>query len=105
MVHKIHMGKDLPLIVNGPPGINYTIGDTTFAQKDANGVVTGVGYPRAHPRLHGLSCTGANGIVSYMERPASLPLVRPATRMSTHPRSDSPAGPPGTNHVANRGFA
>ena len=103
MVHKIHMGKDLPLIVNGPPGSNYTIGDTTFAQKDANGVVTGVGYPRA---IRGCTVCHAQAPTAsyYMERPAASPCT--SCHEDVNPsKVDSPAGPPGTNHVANRGFA
>jgi len=103
MIHQIHMGKDLPLIVNGPPGANYTIGDTVFAQKDANGVVTGVAYPRA---IRGCTVCHANAPTAsyYEERPAASPCA--SCHDDVNPSNvDSPAGPPGTNHVANKGFS
>ncbi|MFI5395292.1 MAG: OmcA/MtrC family decaheme c-type cytochrome [Candidatus Binatia bacterium] len=102
MIHQLHRGKDLPLIVNGPPGSNYTIGNTVFAQKDASGVVTGVGFPRA---IEGCAVCHSQGptVQYYKERPATAACA--TCHDDVNPSLvDTPAGPPGTNHVASEGF-
>ena len=103
MIHKIHTGKDLPSIVNGPPGATYQIGDAVFARKDENGVISGVGYPRP---LNDCAVCHSGGATSayYTDRPAAAPCsschddVNPSLVTTA-------AGPPGTNHIQNRGFA
>lgn len=102
MIHQIHRGKDLPLIVNGPPGSTYAIGNTVFAQKDANGVVTGVKFPRA---IEGCAVCHSQGptVQYYSERPATAACA--TCHDDVNPSlADTPAGPPGTNHVASKGF-
>lgn len=103
MVHKIHAGKDLPSIVDGPPGATYQVGDAVYAHKDENGVVSGVGYPRP---LNDCAVCHTGGATSdyYTDRPAAAPCsschddVNPSLVTTA-------AGPPGTNHIQNRGFA
>ena len=52
MIHKIHAGKQLPSIVGGAPGTAYALYSSfardyaVFAQKEADGRTTGVGFPR-----------------------------------------------------------
>jgi len=109
MIHKIHAGQDLPSIVNGPPGSSWGIyssfakENVVFAQKDLNGNITGVAFPRTLE-----SCT-----ICHSNAPtANFYLMKAASNAcatchdDVNPSlTDSPAGPPGTNHVGNKGFA
>lgn len=103
MVHKIHAGKDLPSIVDGPPGATYQVGDAVFAHKDEDGVVTGVGFPR--PLNDCVNChTGGATSDYYTDRPAAAPCT--SCHDDVNPSLvTTAAGPPGTNHIQNRGFA
>lgn len=103
MIHKIHRGQDLPSIVNGAPGSTYAINNTVFAQKDATGVITGVGFPRA---IEGCTVCHAQGPTAqyYKDRAAIAPCT--SCHDDVNPSLvTTAAGPPGTNHVASRGFA
>lgn len=108
MIHKVHAGKNLPSIVNGPPGTTYAIystfskADTIFAEKDANGVITGVGFPRS---LASCTICHTNGPTAryYTDRPATAACA--ACHDDVNPSlDDTPAGPPGTNHFFNIGY-
>ena len=102
MIHMIHAGKQLPSVVDGPPGSQYAIysgfamEDVVFAKKQEDGRVTGVGFPR--PLQECLTChaTGPTNEF-YKTKPAAAPCatchddVNPSTQPSI-------AGPPGTNH-------
>lgn len=109
MVHKIHRGKELPSIVNGPPGTTYALyssfqqRDIVFARKEADGRITGVGFPRAIENCS--VCHGEGPTAEYhLTRPSAA--VCSACHDDVNP-SDQPsdAGPPGTNHLLQRGFA
>ncbi|MCX8071181.1 MAG: OmcA/MtrC family decaheme c-type cytochrome [Candidatus Binatia bacterium] len=108
MVHKIHRGKELPSVVSGPPGTKYAIyssfqrQDIVFAEKHADGTVTGVGFPRAIEYCAVCHSDGAT---------ASYHLTRPSTAACTSCHDDvnpstqpTAAGEPGTNHFQGRGF-
>lgn len=103
MIHKIHSGKHLPSIVDGPPGATYEVGGTVYAHQDEAGQVTGVGYPR--PLNDCTSChAGGETAHYYRDRPAAAPCV--ACHDDVNPSLvATAAGPPGTNHIQNRGFA
>jgi OmcA/MtrC family decaheme c-type cytochrome len=102
MIHKIHAGKDLPSVVDGPPGSKYAIfssfarQDVVFAEKLADGEVVGVGFPRALEEC--LTChTEGPTAEYYRTKPATASCatchddVNPSTQTTA-------AGPPGTNH-------
>ena len=106
MIHKIHAGKDLPSVVNGAPGASFQIcgtrGCSTFAQKDANGVVTGVGFPHALEEC--LTChTDGPTATYYKERPAAAACATCHDDVNPS-QSTTAAGPPGTNHFQSRGY-
>jgi OmcA/MtrC family decaheme c-type cytochrome len=103
MIHKIHDGKDLPSIVNGAPGANYAIGRTVFAEKQADGTITGVGFPK--PIESCLTCHSEGATATYYkERPAAAACA--SCHDDVNPSlQDTAAGPPGTNHFQNKGFA
>jgi len=96
MIHKIHAGKELPSVVEGPPGTTYEIDGSVFAEKLADGSVIGVGFPRALEECAPCHANAPTG--DYHRTKASAPAcatchddVNPST-MTTQ------AGPPGTNH-------
>ncbi len=101
MIHQIHAGKNLPLINSGTPGTQYAIcGDPTdcsvFAQKQADGSVTGVGFPRSIEEC--AVCHSDGATADFYSKKPSAPAcatchddVNPSTQTSR-------AGPPGTNH-------
>lgn len=108
MIHKIHAGKELPSVVNGAPGSfygiysNFSQSYTYFAQKDANGLITGVGFPRSLDEC--LTCHAEGPTATYYkDRPAAAACatchddVNPSQSMTA-------AGPPGTNHFQERGY-
>jgi len=105
MIHKIHRGQDLPSIVNGPPGVDTTfmIGNTVFAEKDATGKITGVAFPRSIEEC--AVCHSEGPTAQYFEqRPAAAACA--SCHDDVNPsQGDTPAGPSGTNHFQNQGFA
>jgi OmcA/MtrC family decaheme c-type cytochrome len=106
MIHKIHAGKELPSIVNGPPGSTYQIcgsrGCDVFAEKDDDGNITGVGFPRTLEDC--LKCHSEGPTASYyMDRPAAAACATCHDDVNPS-QSDTAAGPPGTNHFQERGF-
>jgi OmcA/MtrC family decaheme c-type cytochrome len=103
MIHKLHAGKDLPSIVNGPPGSQYKISNTVFAQKDQNGVITGIGFPRS---LESCTICHSGGLTTnyYTDRPAASACA--TCHDDVNPSLETTAaGPPGTNHFQQKGFA
>lgn len=106
MIHKIHAGKDLPSVVNGAPGAKYQIcgsrGCDVFAQKDANGAVAGVGFPRALEEC--LTCHAEGPTATYYkDRPAAAACA--TCHDDVNPSQvTTAAGPPGTNHFQDRGY-
>jgi len=104
MIHKIHRGQDLPSIVNGPPGVvtTFMIGNTVFAEKDAEGNITGVAFPRDIREC--AVCHSEGPTAQYFEqRPATAACA--SCHDDVNPsKNDTPAGPPGTNHFENIGF-
>jgi OmcA/MtrC family decaheme c-type cytochrome len=109
MIHKIHRGKDLPSVANGPPGATYAIfssfagRDVVFAQKDANGVVTGIGFPRTLQDCEVCHEEGATAEF-YHDRPSAAACA--ACHDDTNPGLVvTAAGPPGTKHFQSKGYA
>jgi len=107
MVHKIHMGVDLPSIVDGPPGSKYGIfgrsSETVFAEKDADGRITGVAFPR--PTNECTTChTGGVTSDYYKDRPAAAPCTSCHDDINPSLVATA-AGPPGTGHFQSKGFA
>jgi OmcA/MtrC family decaheme c-type cytochrome len=110
MIHKIHDGQDLPSIVNGPAGVVTTYGiyssfskaDVVFAEKDAEGKITGVAFPRDIREC--AVCHSEGPTAQYFkQRPAAA--VCASCHDDVNPsKDDTPAGPPGTNHFENAGF-
>lgn len=108
MIHKIHAGKDLPSVADGPPGSQYAIFSSfahqyeVFASKDENGVVTGIGFPR--PLNECANCHTGGATSHYAkDRPAAAPCT--SCHDDVNPSQvTTAAGPPGTNHIQNRGF-
>ena len=103
MIHKIHAGKHLPSVAAGPPGATYQVGDAVFAHKDADGAVTGVGFPRP---LNDCATCHSDGATAhdYADRPSAAACA--ACHDDVNPSLETTAaGPPGTNHIQNRGFA
>ena len=109
MVHKIHRGKELPSIVNGPPGTTYAIyssflrRDIVFARKGEDGQITGVGFPRA---IQQCSVCHSQGATADYHRTRPSATACAACHDDVNPSNQTTAaGPPGTNHLLQRGFA
>jgi len=106
MIHKIHAGRELPSIVSGSPGSTYQVcgsrGCDVFAQKDANGRITGVGFPRSIEEC--VVCHADGPTASHFkDRPASAACA--ACHDDVNPsESTTGAGPPGTKHFEERGY-
>src|SRR5579862_2883638 len=101
MIHQIHAGQQLPLINNGPPGTQYAIcGDPTdcsvFAQKQADGSVTGVGFPRDIQEC--LTCHSDGPTAAYYSSKPSAPACATCHDDVNPSQQTTAAGPPGTNH-------
>jgi OmcA/MtrC family decaheme c-type cytochrome len=109
MIHKIHLGVDLPSVSEGAPGSTYAIfssfqrQDIVFAEKLEDGTVHGVAYPR--PVLDCTSChAGGPTSDSYLDKPSAAACA--ACHDDVNPSLvETDAGPPGTGHFQNRGFA
>lgn len=109
MIHKIHRGKFLPLVGNGEPGASYAIfssflkQDVVFAQKDENGVVTGVGFPRNIEDCEACHDQGPTAVF-HKERPSAVACA--SCHDDVNPSlTTTAAGPPGTNHFQDKGYA
>ncbi len=108
MLHKLHAGKTLPSIVDGPPGAFYGVyssflrSEVIFAQKDVAGKITGVQFPR-DLRECVVCHSGAPNSDGYKNSP-STPACTSCHDDVNPSLVTSPAGPPGTNHIDNRGF-
>lgn len=97
MIHMIHAGKELPSIVDGPPGSNYTVGGDVFAEKQADETIIGVGFPR--PIEECVSCHSEGPTVEFYRTKSSTAACATChddVNPSTHATK---AGPPGTNHT------
>lgn len=108
MIHKIHAGKELPSVADGPPGSRYAIFSSfaqayvVFAEKDADGMVTGVGFPRPLESCTTCHADGPTAAFAW-EKPATAACAtcHDDVNPSLQPTE---AGPPGTNHPPG-GFA
>jgi OmcA/MtrC family decaheme c-type cytochrome len=96
MIHMIHAGKDLPSVVNGPPGSKYAIGSDVFAEKQADGSITGVGFPRALEEC--VSCHGDGTTAEFYRTKPSAPACATCHDDVNPSQQTTSAGPPGTNH-------
>lgn len=109
MIHKIHAGVALPSVAHGPPGSFYGLfssfqrRDIIFAMKDADGVVTGVHFPR--PLSDCTSCHVDAPTADYHTSKASTPACATCHDDVNPSLEETAAGPPGTNHFQERGFA
>jgi OmcA/MtrC family decaheme c-type cytochrome len=109
MIHKLHRGKDLPSVVNGPPGSfygifsNFSQSYAIFAQKDDNGMVTGIGFPHAIQECLTCHAEGPTSVY-YHDRPSAAACATCHDDVNPS-QSDTAAGPPGTNHFQSRGYA
>ena len=102
MIHMIHAGKDLPSIVDGPPGARYAIfasfnqEDVVFAEKQADGTITGVAFPR--PLQECRTCHAAAPTADfYRTKPATAACATCHDDVNPSLQATA-AGPPGTNH-------
>ncbi|HEY8518049.1 MAG TPA: OmcA/MtrC family decaheme c-type cytochrome [Candidatus Binatia bacterium] len=102
MIHKIHAGTSLPSVVDGPPGTTYAIfssfadEDVVFAEKQADGTVTGVTFPR--PLESCLTCH-AEGLTAEFWRTKPSTAACATCHDDVNPSlQPTQAGPPGTNH-------
>src|SRR5579862_8741604 len=96
MIHQIHAGKDLPLVANGPPGSKYEVGGTVFAEKQADGSVTGVGFPRVLEEC--ATCHSDGATVDFFREKPSSPACATCHDDVNPSLQTTAAGPPGTNH-------
>lgn len=102
MIHKIHAGKELPSIVNGPPGSKYAIfssfadEDVVFAEKQADGTITGVGFPR--PIEQCATCHSDGPTAEFFRTKPSAPACATCHDDVNPSQQTTSAGPPGTNH-------
>jgi OmcA/MtrC family decaheme c-type cytochrome len=102
MIHQIHAGKDLPLINAGPPGTQYAIFSgfsqsyVVFSQKQEDGSVTGVGFPRVLQEC--AVCHSDGATVDFFRTKPSAPACATCHDDVNPSLQDTAAGPPGTNH-------
>jgi OmcA/MtrC family decaheme c-type cytochrome len=109
MIHKIHRGKELPSVVNGAPGAFYGIFSNfsqqyvKFAEKDAAGKVTGVGFPRP---IQDCAVCHSDGPTAASHRTLPSAAACVACHDDVNPSMETTAaGPAGTNHFQGRAFA
>lgn len=102
MIHMIHAGKELPSVVLGPPGSAYEIYSSfqkqyvVFAEKEADGKVIGVGFPRHLEEC--LPCHAEGPTANfYREKPAAAACATCHDNVNPSDKTTA-AGPPGTNH-------
>jgi OmcA/MtrC family decaheme c-type cytochrome len=102
MVHQIHAGKELPLVDAGPPGTKYAIyssfarSDVVFAEKLADDVVIGVGFPRFLEEC--LTCHAAGPTAEFYRTKPSTAACATCHDDVNPSLETTQAGPPGTNH-------
>jgi OmcA/MtrC family decaheme c-type cytochrome len=96
MIHMIHAGKELPSIVDGPPGSQYVVGGNVFAEKDADGTITGVGFPR--PIEECASCHAEGPTAEFYRTKPSAAACATCHDDVNPSEQTTKAGPPGTNH-------
>ncbi|MEO8605023.1 MAG: OmcA/MtrC family decaheme c-type cytochrome [bacterium] len=102
MVHKIHAGVDLPSVNDGPPGTAYEIYSSfaksyvVFAEKQDDGAVTGVAFPRALQEC--LTCHAEGPTAEFYRTKASAPACATCHDDVNPSLETTAAGPPGTNH-------
>jgi OmcA/MtrC family decaheme c-type cytochrome len=103
MIHKIHAGVQLPSVNEGPPGTAYQIFASrsqeyvVFAEKQDDGSVTGVAFPRDIREC--LTCHAEGQTAEfYRTKPSTgaCATCHDDVNPSLQPTS---AGPPGTNHA------
>ena len=93
MIHMIHAGKELPSVVDGPPGSFYGIYSdrsmsyAIFSEKLDDGSVIGVGFPRYLEEC--LPCHAEGPTADFYARNPRPRPVRPVTTTST-PRCRRP---------------
>lgn len=102
MVHKIHAGVDLHLVNDGPPGTTYEIDGTIFAEKQEDGRVTGVAFPRAIEEC--LTCHAEGPTAEFYRTKPSAAACATCHDDVNPSLATTDAGPPGTNHPPG-GFA
>jgi OmcA/MtrC family decaheme c-type cytochrome len=102
MIHMIHAGKDLPSVVDGPPGSFYGIYSgfsmsyAIFSEKLADGSVIGVGFPRYLEEC--LTCHAEGPTADfYREKPSAEACATCHDDVNPSLQTTA-AGPPGTNH-------
>jgi OmcA/MtrC family decaheme c-type cytochrome len=102
MVHKIHAGVDLRLVNEGPPGTAYQIFSSrsqsyvVFAEKQDDGRVTGVAFPRAIEEC--LTCHAEGPTAEFYATKPSAPACATCHDDVNPSLVATEAGPPGTNH-------
>ncbi len=96
MIHKIHAGVDLHLVNAGPPGTTYEIDGTVFAEKQDDGSVTGVAFPRAIEEC--LTCHAEGPTAEFYRTKPSAPACATCHDDVNPSLATTDAGPPGTNH-------
>jgi OmcA/MtrC family decaheme c-type cytochrome len=96
MIHMIHAGTELPSIVDGPVGSKYAIGDNVFAEKQPDGSITGVTFPR--PIEECITCHGDGPTADFSRTKPSAPACATCHDDVNPSQQATSAGPPGTNH-------
>jgi len=102
MIHKIHAGVDLHLVNAGPPGTAYEIYSSfakayeVFAEKQEDGSVTGVAFPRNIEEC--LTCHADGPTAEFYRTKASAPACATCHDDVNPSLETTEAGPPGTNH-------
>lgn len=96
MIHMIHAGTELPSIVDGPPGSNYTVGGDAFAEKQADGTITGVSFPR--PIEECVACHAEGPTAEFYRTKPSTAACATCHDDVNPSQETTRAGPPGTNH-------
>ncbi|MEW6271150.1 MAG: OmcA/MtrC family decaheme c-type cytochrome [Thermodesulfobacteriota bacterium] len=102
MIHKIHAGTALPSVADGPPGATYAIfsafadEDVVFAEKQEDGTVTGVTFPR--PLQSCSTCHAEGPTAEFWRTKPSTPACATCHDDVNPSMQTTQAGPPGTNH-------
>jgi OmcA/MtrC family decaheme c-type cytochrome len=102
MIHKIHAGKELPSVVDGPPGSFYGIFSdrsmsyAIFSEKLDDGSVIGVGFPRSLEECR--PCHSEGPTAAFHAEKPSTPACATCHDDVNPSLQTTAAGPPGTNH-------